>query len=96
MRQDPFVTLFSFICSQNNNINRITQMVRCMNDDFGTEIAVYNDKKYFSFPDLNVISKIKEKQLKEKKFGYRCNKKKKKNSFTFKFFFFNIFFLFIF
>ncbi|KNC76325.1 hypothetical protein SARC_11166, partial [Sphaeroforma arctica JP610] len=39
MRQDPVENVFSFICSSNNNIARITQMVHNLKRVYGREIS---------------------------------------------------------
>lgn len=39
LRQDPIETLFAFICSSNNNINRITSMVENLCKHFGEQLA---------------------------------------------------------
>ncbi|KAI9220109.1 DNA glycosylase [Blastocladiella britannica] len=39
MRQDPTETLFGFICSSNNNIPRITAMVRALAVQYGTRVC---------------------------------------------------------
>jgi N-glycosylase/DNA lyase len=40
LRQDPVECLFSFICSSNNNITRITQNVNSLRQEYGRPIAV--------------------------------------------------------
>ena len=39
LRQDPVEALFTFICSSNNNISRISSMVERMCQKFGEPIA---------------------------------------------------------
>jgi N-glycosylase/DNA lyase len=39
LRQDPAETLFTFICSSNNNIGRISGMVERMCQKYGERIA---------------------------------------------------------
>lgn len=38
LRQDPVETLFSFICSSNNNISRISGMIDRMCQEYGEKI----------------------------------------------------------
>ena len=39
IRQDPWECTLSFICSSNNNIKRIGQLVNAMRNNFGSEIT---------------------------------------------------------
>ena len=39
LRQDPVETLFTFICSSNNNIQRISSMVEKLCTTYGHHIA---------------------------------------------------------
>jgi N-glycosylase/DNA lyase len=45
LRQDPWECTLSFICSQNNNIKRITQLVKTLRNTYGKPIckAIIND-----------------------------------------------------
>lgn len=77
LRQDPLETLFAFICSQNNLIARIKQLVQVLKKDYGNLIGsysfeTYEDIKFYSFPkDLRIFIGS-EDELREKKFGYRA------------------------
>jgi len=73
LKQDPVENLFSFICSQNNNISRITQLVEKLCSNYGECIGTYEGKKYYSFPTIEKLTKPNvEKQLRELSFGYRA------------------------
>ncbi|KAK9450173.1 DNA glycosylase [Limtongia smithiae] len=50
LRQDPWETLCSFICSSNNSIKRITKMIDALCSTFGTHITTYNSVDYYTFP----------------------------------------------
>ena len=62
LRQDPWECTLSFICSQNNNIKRINQLVKSLRDNFGEPIIenpnqsqnpfILNQQKIYSFPTL--------------------------------------------
>ncbi|KAK7867753.1 hypothetical protein R5R35_002255 [Gryllus longicercus] len=70
--QDPVENVFSFICSSNNNISRISSMVQKMCSLFGEEISV-NGKKYYDFPSVSSLADpVVEKQLRSAGFGYRA------------------------
>ena len=74
LRQDPWETLISFICSSNNNVKRISKMCDNICTEFGTYINEYNGIKYFSFPtatDLSSNPNI-ESKLRDLGFGYRA------------------------
>lgn len=71
LRLEKNETLFSFICSSNNNVKRITNMVQHLNSK-GEFILEYEGHKFYKFPDFETISKL-ENDLKENKFGYRAN-----------------------
>jgi len=64
---DPVETFFSFLCTPNNNIARITTMVAAL-ADFGECIPGVDLRR---FPDAEGIAEIPEAVLREKKFGYR-------------------------
>ncbi len=73
LRQDPVENLFSFICSQNNHISRISSMVEKLCVNYGDEICELEGKKYYSFPTLLALSEdTVEDKLRELGFGYRA------------------------
>ncbi|CAO3655580.1 unnamed protein product [Mucor fragilis] len=75
LRQDPWENLISFICSSNNNISRISQMVNKMCVRFGKKAAVLDDTEFYEFPTLDEITTDDNKVesiLRELGFGYRA------------------------
>ncbi len=73
LRQDPVENLFSFICSQNNHITRISSMVEKLCTYFGDEICEIEGKQYHAFPNLVALSADDvEGKLRELGFGYRA------------------------
>ncbi|XP_066934365.1 N-glycosylase/DNA lyase-like [Clytia hemisphaerica] len=73
LRQDPVENLFSFICSQNNNISRISQLVEKLAEHYGDHIATFEGTKYYSFPTMEALSKTGvEENLRKLGFGYRA------------------------
>lgn len=58
LRQDPIENLFSFICSQNNNISRIKSMVEKLCVNYGSFICKSKTGiEYYSFPDIHTLAK---------------------------------------
>ncbi|KZC06316.1 N-glycosylase/DNA lyase [Dufourea novaeangliae] len=73
LNQDVVETVFSFICSSNNNIKRISLMVEQLCSLFGKKICSIEDKDYYSFPAIEALAgENVEKNLREAKFGYRA------------------------
>ncbi|KAL3872396.1 hypothetical protein ACJMK2_040324 [Sinanodonta woodiana] len=73
LRQDPVECLFSFICSSNNNISRITAMVNKLCSRYGKKIVEAEGMPYFSFPSVSVLAGDSvETTLRELGFGYRA------------------------
>lgn len=72
LRQDPWECCISFICSQNNNIKRISQMVLNLCKTYGEEIYSDSRGKFHGFPGPEVLSAATEKQLIDLGFGYRA------------------------
>ncbi|KAF7679723.1 N-glycosylase/DNA lyase [Astathelohania contejeani] len=70
LRIDPIESIFSFICSANNNIKRITKMVNFLYSK-GQFIKSVNDINFYKFPNLEILANIEE-ELKINKFGYRA------------------------
>lgn len=57
--QDPVENIFSFICSQNNNIPRITALVNTLCALYGRKICHYEEQSLHEFPDIvNLIDPI--------------------------------------
>ncbi|CUS11010.1 unnamed protein product [Tuber aestivum] len=74
LRQDPWENLVSFICSSNNNISRISQMVvdkLCTN--FGPKLGEADGHTYHDFPSPGALmGDGTEQRLRELGFGYRA------------------------
>ncbi|EQC37222.1 hypothetical protein, variant [Saprolegnia diclina VS20] len=72
IRQDPLECLFSFICSSNNNIARVTQMLEKLRARFGDELMTHDGTPLHAFPTLAQLQAIQEPELRTLGFGYRA------------------------
>ena len=73
LRQDPWEALVSFICSSNNNIARISQMVEKLCINYGPFIASVEGRSYHDFPTPEALAgKDVEGNLRSLGFGYRA------------------------
>jgi 3-methyladenine DNA glycosylase/8-oxoguanine DNA glycosylase len=61
-RQDPTECLFSFICSSNNNIPRITLMLDRLRAAYGEPLA---DGQYHAFPSIDALAAAPEQALRD-------------------------------
>jgi len=64
---DPVESFFSFLCTPNNHIKRITAMVETLGEQ-GPALLV---GKWRRFPDLDAIASLDEAYLRSRGFGYR-------------------------
>ena len=72
LRQDAWEALICFICSSNNNISRITQMVDKLCLHYGPYIATVDGKAFHDFPEPSALTGDSvEGHLRELGFGYR-------------------------
>ena len=73
LRQDAWEALIGFICSSNNNIVRISQMVDKLCLHYGPLIGYLDGNPYHDFPaPLALTGKNVESHLRELGFGYRA------------------------
>ncbi|XP_041046739.1 N-glycosylase/DNA lyase isoform X2 [Carcharodon carcharias] len=73
LRQDPTECLFSFICTSNNHISRITGMIERLCQTYGERLCKLDSYTYYSFPTLQALAGDDvEKQLRVLGFGYRA------------------------
>ncbi|KAK9456066.1 DNA glycosylase [Dipodascopsis uninucleata] len=73
LRQDPWETLISFICSSNNNIKRIMGMIDSLCTSYGSYIASYQNTGYYTFPrPIDLCHPSTVKRLRDLGFGYRA------------------------
>ncbi|KAL1383361.1 hypothetical protein pipiens_013164 [Culex pipiens pipiens] len=71
--QDPVENLVSFICSQNNNISRISGLVEKICSHYGEKICDYDGTTYYNFPDVaRLAPPAVEAHLRDLSFGYRA------------------------
>uniref|UniRef100_A0A2H1WH82 SFRICE_029541 n=1 Tax=Spodoptera frugiperda TaxID=7108 RepID=A0A2H1WH82_SPOFR len=56
LRQEPVENLFSFICSQNNHISRISTMVEKLCTHYGEKICEYEGDTYYAFPEVEKLA----------------------------------------
>ncbi|XP_060673256.1 N-glycosylase/DNA lyase OGG1, partial [Ziziphus jujuba] len=71
LRQDPLECLIQFLCSSNNNIQRITKMVDFVSS-LGNHLGTVEGFEFHEFPSLESLSKVSEKEFREAGFGYRA------------------------
>lgn len=73
LQQDPIENIFSFICSQNNHITRISSMVEKLATFYGSKICELNGIPYYGFPTVqNLAAANVEENLRNNAFGYRA------------------------
>ncbi|KAI0140899.1 8-oxoguanine DNA-glycosylase [Hypoxylon sp. NC0597] len=73
LSQDPWEALIGFICSSNNNISRISQMVHKLCKHYGPLVGHIGDEAFHDFPTPQALSGKKvEAHLRELGFGYRA------------------------
>ena len=71
LNQDLWETLLSFIISANNRIPMIMKIVASISRMYGTEL-MYNEKSYFTFPNVEDIANSSLEELSECRAGFRC------------------------
>ncbi|XP_045460870.1 N-glycosylase/DNA lyase isoform X2 [Harmonia axyridis] len=73
LNQEVTENIFSFICSSNNNISRISSMVEKLARFYGEKICEINGETYYSFPEVeDLVKPGVETKLRENGFGYRA------------------------
>ena len=73
LRQDAWEALVGFICSSNNNIARISQMVEKLCRHYGPLIGHIEGEAFYDFPQPEALMDPKvETHLRELGFGYRA------------------------
>lgn len=73
LRLSPLEALLSFICSSNNNIARITQLVESLARIFGRPLLRLDSRLYYELPALERLASADAlAQLRDAKFGYRA------------------------
>ncbi|GAB7354712.1 hypothetical protein MBLNU459_g5128t2 [Dothideomycetes sp. NU459] len=73
LKQDAWEALVGFICSSNNNIIRISQMVDKLCRNYGPLVGHIDEEPYYDFPAPAALAKPEvEQKLRELGFGYRA------------------------
>ncbi|XP_016891705.1 N-glycosylase/DNA lyase isoform X2 [Cynoglossus semilaevis] len=73
LRQEPTECLFSFICTSNNHISRITGMVERLCQALGAPLDQLDRTTYYDFPSLSALADGSvETRLRDLGFGYRA------------------------
>lgn len=73
LNQEFHEVLLSFIISQNKQIPHIKKIVRDISESYGKYLGEINGEKYYSFPDIEAISKITEDDYRKLKTGFRAS-----------------------
>lgn len=73
LKQDPWEALIGFICSSNNNISRISQMVNNLCLHYGSHLGQIQDTVFHDFPTPEALAVPGlESHLRDLGFGYRA------------------------
>ena len=70
LKQDIWEALISFIISANNNIPRIKGIIERISKQYGEEI-IWNNKKYYTFPNPEQLSNASVSDLRKLGLGFR-------------------------
>ena len=70
LNQDLWECIISFIISDNNNIPRIKKIIERISEKYGKEIE-FEGKIYYTFPDIQELSKASVQDLRELGMGFR-------------------------
>ncbi|WP_181684571.1 DNA-3-methyladenine glycosylase family protein [Halorhabdus salina] len=71
VRDPPFETLISFICSAQMRVGRIFEMQRALADAFG-ESVTFDGDRYYAYPGPDALADATEAQLRDLGLGYRA------------------------
>jgi N-glycosylase/DNA lyase len=71
VRDPPFSSLISFICSAQMRVSRIHEMQRALAREFGDSVE-WNGRTYHAFPTPKQLATATETDLRELKLGYRA------------------------
>ncbi len=71
LRTEPWECLVAFICSANNNIARIHQLMERMSDDFGNPLTL-NGQTRHTFPSPADLAEAGEGELRRLGLGFRA------------------------
>lgn len=72
LRQDPWECLISFVCSSNNNVPRIMQMLAKLRLRYGTPLGNLDGQDYYAFPSPEALAGASEEDLRSLGVGYRA------------------------
>jgi N-glycosylase/DNA lyase len=71
LRQEPWECLIAYICSANNNIPRIHQMMEKLADSYGDPIALDGQVRH-AFPSPQGLAQVGELELRRLGLGFRA------------------------
>ncbi len=70
LNMEPFETIISYIISQRNSVNNITNKVNKLSELYGSKV-IFKDKEYYLFPTLKQLEKVSIEDYKLIGLGYR-------------------------
>lgn len=71
VRDPPFATLISFICSAQMHVTRIHQMQQSLRAAFGTPVQ-FDGRTYHAYPTPDQLAAASEAELRDLSLGYRA------------------------
>lgn len=71
LNQDIWETILSFIISQQNNIKRIQYIIELLCQKYGDKKTAQNGTIYYTFPTVQSLQFVTEKELQNCNLGYR-------------------------